>query len=150
MEQRDRFNESEVKRRADSQEFRASWLIRAAVLAALILWLAVSITAFVAGDVPAHALVSCIFFVVFFFVFVAYYFCMSIVVHEYGVTYKGATEFEHFDWDEIVQVDSVQMPLGGYYVTTKRGGFVLSAFIKGHEALAEMIAARAGLMPMRS
>ena len=56
----------------------------------------------------------------------------------------------HFDWEDIVKVDGSNVPLGGYCVTTTQGVFVLSSFIKGHEALAELIAARAGLMPIRS
>ena len=135
-------------RRIERKEFRASWLIRTAVLAALLLWLAVAAAAFFASDVPTYAVWSSLFFVVFFLVFVAYYFSMSFVVHEYGVTYRGATEFEHFDWEEIVQVDGVL--LGGYYVTTKHGGFVLSGFIKEHEKLAELIITKAGLMPLRT
>jgi hypothetical protein len=136
--------------RFENHEFRASWLIRAAVLVALVIWLAVACAAAFVGNVPSHAVASIMFFIAFFVVFVSYYFSMAFVVHEYGVTYRGATEFEHFDWDEIVQVDSMQVPLGGYYVTTKRGGFVLSGFIAGHEALAQLIAARAGLLPRRS
>lgn len=133
--------------RREVREFRASWLIRAPVLGALVVWLLVGgVAAFIEG-MPSYAFASIAFFVAFFLVFVAYYFSMAFVVHEYGVTYRGATEFEHFDWDEIIQINGTGVPLGGYYVTTKSGGFVLSSFVEGHDALVQLIAARAGLMP---
>jgi hypothetical protein len=131
------------------QEFRASVAIRAAVLVALAIWLGVLATA-VAVDAPARAYGGIAFFLLFFLVFVAYYFSMSFTVHEYGLTYRGATEFMHVDWDEIVKVELSKLPLGGWYVTTKSGGFVLSSFLKDAAALAELVAARAGLMPQRA
>lgn len=137
-------------RRRDIREFRASWLIRAPVLAALVVWVLVGMLAVLVDNMPTYTFASIAFFVAFFLVFVAYYFNMTYVVHEYGVTYRGATEFEHFDWEEIVNIHGSDLPLGGYYVTTKTGGFVLSSFIKGHETLVELIAARAGLLPMHS
>jgi hypothetical protein len=137
-------------RRREIREFRASWLIRAPVLAAFVVWVTVGIVAALVGNMPVYAFVSIAFFVLFFLVFVAYYFSMTYVVHEYGVTYRGATEFEHFDWEEIVHIHGTGVPLGGYYVATRTGGFVLSSFVKGHETLVELIAARAGLMPVRA
>lgn len=137
-------------KRREVTEFRASWLIRAPVLAALLVWVSVGVAATIVGNMPAYAFISIAFFVLFFFVFVAYYFSMAYVVHEYGVTYRGATEFEHFDWDEILHIHGTGIPLGGYYVVTRTGGFVLSSFIKGHETLVELIAARAGLLPIRA
>jgi hypothetical protein len=129
-------------------EFRASWLVRAAVLAALVLWVAVGVLAVFDSNTPPHIFIAIAFFVLFFVVFVAYYFSMTFIVNEYGVVYRGATEFMQVDWEDIVQVDGSPVPLGGYYVTTTRGGFVLSAFVKGHERLAELIIAKAGLMPL--
>ncbi|MCK6552895.1 hypothetical protein L6R52_44135 [Myxococcota bacterium] len=137
-------------RRREVREFRASWIIRAAVLAALVLWLAVGVAAIAVGPLPSYAIVSIAFFVLFFLVFVTYYFSMAVVVHEYGVTCRGATEFEHFDWEDIVHIRGLGVPLGGYYVATKTGGFALSSFLQSHEALVELIAARAGLMPERA
>jgi hypothetical protein len=137
-----------MMRRREIREFRASWLIRAPVLVALFVWLAVGLLAAFVDNMPSYVFVSIGFFVLFFLVFVAYYFSMAFVVHEYGVTYRGATEFEHFDWEEIVNIHGTGVPLGGYYVTTTHGGFVLSSFIKGHETLVELIAARAGLLPI--
>lgn len=135
--------------RREVKEFRASIAIRGTVLAALVLWVGIGVVAAFEDDLPTHAFASIAFFVAFFLVFVAYYFSMAFVVHEYGVTYRGATEFVHFDWEDIVKVDLSNVPLGGYTVTTTQGVFVLSSFIKGHQALAELIAARAGLLPVR-
>jgi hypothetical protein len=63
------------------------------------------------------------------------------------VTYRGATEFEHFSWEEILHVRWSDIPLGGYLISTKRGDFVLSMFVTGRERLVEMIIAKAGLFP---
>jgi Na+-driven multidrug efflux pump len=97
--------------------------------------------------VPGHAFASILFFIAFFVVFVAYYFSMAYVVNEDGLVYRGATDFQHFEWEDILQVDSIDMPLGGYYVTTKQGSFVLSSFVAGHRKLVDMIVTRANLVP---
>ncbi len=136
-----------MRRGREAVEFRASLLIRASVLLALMLWVGVGVAAAVVEGVPAGAFVPIAFFVLFFSIFVFYYWSMAYVVDEYGVTYRGATDFEHFGWEEITQVRGSEIPMGGYYISTKTGGFVLSNVIKGREALVEMIIARAGLFP---
>ena len=136
-----------MSRKNQHQEFRVNWPIRLSVLAALLVWVAIGIIMFLADEVPLGATLSIAFFVLFFLVFVAYYWSMAYVVDEYGVTYRGATEFEHFSWEEIVNVRWSEIPLGGYLVSTKKGDFVLSTFIKGREKLVELIVARAGLFP---
>lgn len=117
------------------------------MLVALLAWIAIGGIALVTHTVPLAAVLSIAFFVLFFLVFVAYYWSMAYVVDEYGVTYRGATEFEHFSWEEIQHVRWSDIPLGGYLISTKRGDFVLSTFIKGRERLVEMIIAKAGLFP---
>lgn len=138
-----------TSRRDMIREFRTALPIRVAALGSLVIWTAVALFAASLDGVPASAFWAIAFFIVFFFVCVTYYFNLAYVVHEYGVTYRGATEFDHFDWDEIMQVDPSDVPLGGYSVTTTRGVFFLNSFVKEHEALAELIIARAGLMPIR-
>src|SRR5688500_18912475 len=133
--------------RIQQQEFRVNWPIKVSVLAALLVWIAIGGMALFACALPLAAALSVAFFVLFFLVFVAYYWSMAYVVDEYGVTYRGATEFEHFSWEEIVHVRWSDVPLGGYLVSTKKGDFVLSTFIKGRERLVELIVARAGLFP---
>lgn len=133
--------------RKKQEFFRASWAIRLAVLVALMAWMLVAGALLLTADMPLYTFASTAFFVLFFLVFVAYYWSMTYVVDEYGVTYRGATDFEHFPWEEITQVEHSEIPLGGYYVSTKRGGFVLSNFVKGRERLVELIIARAGLFP---
>lgn len=134
-------------RRGQQQEFRANWAIKLAVLVALLAWLAIGVIALINDAVPLAAVLSIAFFVLFFLVFVAYYWSMAYVVDEYGVTYRGATEFEHFSWEDIQNVRWSEIPLGGYLISTTRGDFVLSTFIKGRERLVEMIIAKAGLFP---
>ncbi len=133
----------------DRVEFRASWLIRFAVLLALLVWVTIGLAAAIADALPNYVFASIAFFVLFFMIFVAYYWNMAYVVDEYGVTYRGATDFEHFPWEDIIHIRTSDIPLGGYYVTTRRGGFVLSGFIHGHEKLRELIVARAELLPYR-
>ena len=131
----------------EHQEFRASWPIRGAVLSALLIWLGIGALAAAIGEMPMAAVASIAFFVVVFLVFVAYYWSMVYVVDEYGLTYRGATEFEHFSWEDIDHVRRSEIPLGGYYITTKSGSFVLSDFVRGKDRLVELIIARAGLFP---
>lgn len=123
-------------------------MIRVAVLMALLAWLGIGCLAAAAGGMPLYAFLSIAFFVLFFLVFVFYYWSMAYVVDEYGVTIRGATDFSHFPWEDIVNVRWSEIPLGGYYITTKRGSFVLSSFIRGREKLVELIIARAGLFPL--
>ena len=128
--------------------FRASWAVRAAVLASLVAWLSVGALAATLDGVPFHAFAAIGFFVGFFVLCVSYYFNLAYVAHEYGITYRGATEFDHFDWDEIEHIEPSMILLGGYTVTTKRGVFVLNRWITGYDDLVEMIIARAGLFPV--
>ena len=111
------------------------------------LWLGLGAFIAVSDLLPASTLLSVGFFVVFFTGFVAYYWSMAYVVDEYGVTYRGATEFVHIGWEEISGVRDSELPLGGAYVSTERGGLVLSQFVRGREKLVELIVARAGLFP---
>ncbi len=136
-----------MRRGHKPQEFRAAWPIRIGVLGALVAWMAVGVAALLSGAGTAAALVSVCFFVAFFLLHVFYYWSMTYVVDEYGVTYRGATAFEHFAWEDIVQVRESELPLGGDFVATTRGGFVLSSFVDQRERLLELIVARAGLFP---
>jgi len=134
-----------VSRRREIVEFRAAWTIRLAVLAATLIWILVAVEANFRTGLPASAGLTAIFFVLFFAGFSAYFWSMAYVVDEYGVTYRGATDFRHYAWEDIVQVKDSQLPLGGWIVMTKRGGFVLSNFVRGKDRLVDLIVARAGL-----
>lgn len=136
--------------RRERHEFRATGLIRWPVLLALILWVGVGALAALSPEMPASTLVSVAFFVVFFLGFVTHYWRMAYVVDEYGVTYRGATDFVHVAWEDINEVRDSEMPLGGHYVSARGGGFVLSSFVRGHDKLLELIVARAGLFPIGS
>jgi hypothetical protein len=125
--------------------FKAAWSIRIAVLAALVVWTVVAVIALIGHDLPASTRATALFFVAFFIGFSAYYWCMTYVVDEYGLTYRGATDFLHIPWEDVLQVRDSQIPLGGWVVTTRRGGLVLSNFVRGHDRLREVIVARAGL-----
>jgi hypothetical protein len=139
-----------MRRGRPAAEFRASLGIRLTVLSALLLWVVVGLAGAIFDALPAQAFASIGFFVLFFSGFVAYYWSMAYVVDEYGVTYRGATEFIHFPWEEIENVRDSDLPLGGYYVTTKAGGFVLNKFVRGRDELRDLIIARAGLFPVVS
>ena len=136
-----------MRRGRPAEEFRASLAIRLASLGALIVWLAAGGLA-AWYDLPLYTYASIAFFIVYFCAFVAHYWQMAYVVDEYGVTVRGPTDFNHFPWEDIEHVRSSEIPLGGYYVSTKEGGFVLSGFVRGRERLLDMIVARAGLFPL--
>ncbi|CAN0586418.1 unnamed protein product [Laminaria digitata] len=133
--------------RRERHEFRISWMIRWSVLTALIGWLVMG--AFVAwhDEMPAKTLLSVGFFVAFFAAFVSYYWRMTYVVDEHGVTYRGATDVVHIPWEDINEVKDSELPLGGAYVHSQGGRLVLSHFVRGHAQLVDIIVARAGLFP---
>ena len=116
-------------------------------LAALVVWLIAAVLA-AWYALPVYTYASIAFFIIYFCMFVAHYWQMAYVVDEYGVTVRGPTDFNHFAWEDIEHVRSSEIPLGGYYVTTKDGGFVLSSFVIGRDRLVDMIVARAGLFPL--
>ena len=138
-----------MAKRAERIEFRANLSIRLSVLGALLFWVLVAALSVTATHPATHALAAVAFFIVFFVGFVAHFWNMRYVVSEYGVTYRGATEFRHVDWEDIVRVQDSELPLGGWHVTTKTGcGLNLNRFVSGHERLRDLIVARAGLFPM--
>jgi len=110
------------------------------------IWLSAGVLA-ACYSLPLSTFVSIAFFIVFFVAFVAHYWRMVYVVDEYGVT-VGASEQNHFRWEDIEQVRPSDIPLAGYYVSTKRGGFMLSSFVTQRRRLLDTIIARAGLFPM--
>ena len=135
-----------MRRGRPPQEFRAHWLIRALALAALAVWIAAAVVAAI-FELPPYTYVSILFFIVYFSAFVAHYWQMAYVVDDHGVTVRGPTDKSHFAWEDIEHVRSSSIPLGGHYVTTKTGGFVLSSFVTHRDRLLDTIIARAGLFP---
>ncbi len=135
-----------MRRGRPAQEFRAHWLIRTLAAAALTVWVAAAGVAAL-YELPLYTYVSILFFIVYFCAFVAHYWTMAYVVDEYGVTVRGSTDLNHFAWEDIEHVRSSDIPLGGHYVATKTGGFVLSSFVTHRDRLLDMIITRAGLFP---
>lgn len=144
--QRD-YTKKTMRRGRPVQEFRAHWLIRIVALAALLIWLAALGVAAIFA-LPLYTYVSIAFFIVYFCMFVVYYWKIAYVVDEHGVTVRGPTDRNHYAWEDIENVRSSEIPLGGYYVSTKKGGFVLSSFVEGRERLLDVIITRAGLFPL--
>ncbi|HJL40879.1 MAG TPA: hypothetical protein RMG48_06210 [Myxococcales bacterium LLY-WYZ-16_1] len=130
-------------------EFKASWAIRAAVAGALAVWLGVGVLAVMLAVSPGH-LVAVAFFLLFFAGFAAHYGAMRYVLDEHGVTVRGATERQHYRWEDILQVQASALPLGGVLVFTRTGVFVLSTFVGNRKLLMDTIVARAGLFPQLS
>lgn len=133
--------------RRQRHEFRAAWPIRFAVLAALFVWVAAGVATVTAPEWTWGSLGGVLFFVMFFATFCAYYWSMRYVVDESGITYRSPTQRRFFRWEDILQVKTSEFPLGGYWVTTRRGGFVLSMFVGQRDRLHDLIVARAGLFP---
>lgn len=127
-------------------EFRTSWWVRGAVLAALALWVAIGGWALVTGALPFRAFLGVVFFVVFFTAFALHFWRMAYVVDQNGVTVKrGRFGSGFFPWESIESVKRSDVPLGGWEVMTARGVFVLDAFIAKKARLVDVIVARAGL-----
>lgn len=95
----------------------------------------------------AGAYFSILFFILFFCGFAVYYWSMAYVVDEHGVTYRGATDFVYVPWEDIREVKSSDLPLGGWIVNARGGGIVLSKFVRQRAELVDLIIARAGLFP---
>lgn len=123
-------------------------MIRIVAALALTVWLIAGVLA-AWYALPLYTYASIAFFVVYFWVFVLHYWKMAYVVDEFGVTIRRSHDVDHHvAWEDIERVEASDIPLGGYYVSTKEGGFVLSTFVEGRERLLEMIIARAGLFPL--
>ncbi|MGF1509197.1 MAG: hypothetical protein ACFB9M_06800 [Myxococcota bacterium] len=126
-------------------EFRAGWTIRIAVLMALVVWTFVAIVGVLGGELPLSERATALVFAIFFFGCSTYYWCMTYVVDEYGLTYHGATAFQHVPWEDIIHLEHSNLPFGGWIVATRRGGLILSNFIHRQDTLRAVIVARAGL-----
>ena len=124
-------------------EFRASWWIRGSVLFALILWLSLGVWATFWGALPTRSLAAIAFFIIFFVGFASYYWGMTYIVDERGLTVRG----HHFPWEVIESVQKSPLPLVGWEVTTAKGNFVLDTFVRRRALLLDVIIARAGLFP---
>jgi len=133
--------------RKERHVFRAAWPIRLAVAAALVLWVGVGVLTLSSGAWRWSSLAGVAFFVAFFAVFSAYYWSIRYIVDDRGIRYQGPTHQRFVRWEDILQVTTSEVPLGGYWVSTRRGGFVLSMFVGGRDRLHELIVARAGLFP---
>lgn len=133
--------------RRERHVFRAAWPIRIAVAAALLIWLAAAVLILSTPEWTWSSLAGVLFFVLFFSLFSAHYWSMRYDVDESGITYRGPTRERFFRWEDILQVKTSDFPLGGYWVSTRRGGFVLSMFVAHRHRLHDLIVARAGLFP---
>lgn len=138
-------DETEGAVRKRRQEFKALLPVRLAVLLAAVIWFGVTVVTFWLDSVPATTPLIALAFLLFFLGYTAHFWSMRYVVDEYGVTCLGATEFEHYPWEDIIQVRDADLPLGGWVVTTRRGGFIVSSFVARLDRLVDVIVARAGL-----
>jgi hypothetical protein len=127
--------------------FRPALWLRLPVLAALVLWLAVSIVA-IAGRLalPLTIWLELTFFVALFTVVVLYYWSMRITVDDTRVTYQGVLAMRTCAFDEILEVRVFPIPgLTNYSIFTRADGLSFSSLIAGHKDLFNLIVARAHL-----
>lgn len=127
--------------------FRPALWLRVPVLAALVLWLAVSIVA-IAGRLalPLTIWLELTFFVALFTAVVLYYWTMRITVDDTRVTYQGVLAVRTCAFDEILEVRVFPIPgLTNYSIFTRADGLSFSSLISGHKDLFDLIVARAHL-----
>jgi len=127
--------------------FRPALWLRLPVLAALLLWLAVTIFA-IAGRIalPVTIWLELSFFVALFTAVVLYYWSMRITVDDNAVTYQGVLAVRTCAFDEILEVRVFPVPgLTNYSIFTRRDGLSFSSLIAGHKDLFDLIVARAHL-----
>jgi len=117
------------------------------VLLALLVWIAAGVLMLTTPAWTWSSLAGICFFVLFFAMFCAHYWSLRYVVDDSGITYRGPTQRRFFKWEDILQIKISDFPLGGYWVTTRRGGFVLSLFVAHRHRLHDLIVTRAGLFP---
>ncbi len=128
--------------------FRAALAVRLATALALIHWVVVLGMVLAGPDIwSVQTFASVGFFILFFGVLTTYYWSMRYEADDVGLTYRGPTQRTSYAWEDIQRVDRSAIPLGGYWVSTKRGGFVLSTFIGHGDRLRDLIVTRAGLFP---
>jgi hypothetical protein len=132
----------------DKQEFRLHPWLRHAVWVAIGGWVLLLLAMlWLREPLPVRAYVSVVFFIVLFAAVLAFYSGLTITVDRYGVTYRGLLSFESYPFESILKVD-VRPGISGlvtYDVITRRGMLQFSSFIRGHQALRDLIVSRAGL-----
>ncbi len=132
----------------DKQEFRLQPWLRYVVWGAIGAWvLILLIMLWLREPIPTHTYISVLFFIILFGAVLAFYSGLTITADRYGVTYRGLLSFESYPYESILKVD-VRPGLSGlvtYDVITRRGLLQFSSFIRGHQALRDLIVSRAGL-----
>jgi len=138
-----------MERRAPASEtetFRPRMFLRALVLVADTLWIAVFCLLLQYRAASGSAFLSAAFFILLFSSCAWFYGRLAYTVGERGLTVRSIGDERHIAFKDILGVEVLPSIVGtSYAVRTRRGPLQFSSLITGHERLASLIIAAAGL-----
>jgi hypothetical protein len=134
----------------ERRTYRTRLWLRAAMLAAALLWAGVLVALAVFPAAPLGAVLSAAAFLAFFAFFSAHYDRIAIVVLPEGVIFRTAFRRVPVRWDEIVRIDVLPGLAGTLYaVLTRRGLVQFTSLLARHRELFQLLLERAKLAQAR-
>ena len=137
----------EMERRASATEtFRPRVFLRALVLAADTLWIAVFCLLLQYRAASGSAFLSAAFFILLFSSCAWFYGRLAYTVGNDGLTVRSLGDERHIKFADILGVEVLPTLVGtSYAIRTRRGALQFSSLITGHERLCSLIVDAAGL-----
>lgn len=133
-----------------AETFRTRFLVRAVVLAADTLWIAVFAALFSQRGAPSQAFFSAAFFIALFSVCGWFYQRLAFTVTGSGLTVRSLSVEEHIAFEDILRVDVHPSLVGtSYAVRTRRGPLRFSSLLDGHQRLCDRLVEAANLTAKR-
>jgi hypothetical protein len=128
------------------ETFRPRAFLRALVLAADTLWIAVFCLLLLYRGASGSAFLSAAFFILLFTSCAWFYGRLAYTVGAGGLTVRSIGDVRHVEFKDILAVDVLPSLVGtSYAVRTRRGALQFSSLITGHERLCSLIVDAAGL-----
>ena len=129
-----------------SETFRPRAILRALVLAADTLWIAVFCLLLQYRGASGSTFCSAAFFILLFSTCAWFYARLAYTVGERGLTVRSIGDDRHIAYSDILAVDVLPGIVGtSYAIRTRRGAFQFSSLLAGHERLCQLIVRAAGL-----
>ena len=130
----------------ETETFRPRATLRALVLAADTLWVAVFCLLLQYRAASGSAFLSAAFFILLFSTCAWFYGRLAYTVGERGLTIRSIGDERHVEFKDILGVEVLPGIVGtSYAVRTRRGALQFSSLITGHERLCSLIINAAGL-----
>jgi hypothetical protein len=128
------------------ETFRTRTLLRALVLAADALWIAIFCMLLQYRGASGSTFCSAAFFILLFSTCAWFYGRLAYTVGERGLTVRTIGDERHFAFSEILGVDVHPSLVGtSYAVRTRRGAIQFTSMLADHERLCRLIVTAAGL-----